>query len=195
MNENVNPAKLADLNRRLFLLQDANLKHGNLSFFKQFETFISECEGNCFTVGKTFIYPESKKPLSYYEENFENYYVKGSADLIIPIDFVGVKKLKDYTLEREMSDREIQSAAGSNPMSRKIFWLVLFSLVNKTELGKEYLGYQLEKGKTYLLHGKDHVNQNFSVIIHWGNPKRISGYFFNTGEKFGENVIHLFFEN
>jgi hypothetical protein len=59
--------------------------------------------------------------------------------------------LKEYVLSKDMHNRAIKTKTTSLPMNENLFWIVLYLLVIKPDLGKQLLGYQLESG-LYIFH-------------------------------------------
>jgi hypothetical protein len=108
---------------------------------------------NAFIVGDIFRHRAEKGDRRLWlGDNTQNWLIKPNLKKVIPV-LTDLGKLIENRLPNSMNDTSIQTLAG-NPglMNEETFLCVMYLLIFQPELGKQVLGYALQKDKVYLFH-------------------------------------------
>lgn len=119
-----------------------------------------------FRIGDVFGHRNSSMVPQYHGDNFKSWFWAPNQNRTITIPS-NMPKLVDYTLPKNMNDTGIQNATKSTPMDEDTFWVVLYLLIIKPELGKELLGYELTKSNYYIFHVKMSDGTVRAVNVGW----------------------------
>ena len=181
------------------LIQNAINKCGSGETQAEFVKWINNgCQLNTilvdsFIVDNIFRHrAESGDRRLYLGDNFQNWVIKPNLKKIIPIR-TDIGELKKYCLPSNMNDSSIQ-ANTNNPgfIEFDSFLCILYLLIFQPELGKQILGYTLQKDKWYVLHvmvdGK-----KVACHVHWrGDEWRLHAYEFAASARWYGGSVFLF---
>lgn len=146
-----------------------------------------------FIVGEVFNYRNKESIPLYFGYDFKNSILESALLKVVEVNSFGKNILKDHPLPKGMHDKVIQDTQNSTPMEEDQFWLTLYLLIIKPELGKKVLDYELQKDKVYILHLKLFSGFAFAIIINYSNNKwNINSHVFNFGMPWSEGVIFLY---
>lgn len=108
---------------------------------------------NAFTVGDIFRHRAEKGDRRLWlSDNTKNWLIKPNLKKVIPIH-TDLGKIVENRLPNNMNDTSIQKLAGHPGfMDEETFLLVMYLLIFQPELGKQVLGYALQKDKVYIFH-------------------------------------------
>lgn len=149
---------------------------------------------NAFIVGDIFRHRAEKGDRRLWlGDNTQNWLIKPNLKKVIPV-LTDLGKLIENRLPNSMNDTSIQTLAG-NPglMNEETFLCVMYLLIFQPELGKQVLGYALQKDKVYLFHvmvdGKQVV-----FAVSWSEDEwDVSARAFDYGYDWSEGSLFLSF--
>lgn len=164
----------------------------NMSQTKRRKIFgLSELE--TFRIGDVFGHRVSGLVPQYQGDNFKNWLFVPSQNKTITVPTT-LSKLTDYVLPKNMTDTEIQNMTKSIPMDEDTFWTVLYLLIIKPELGKELLGYELDKSKYYIFHVTMADGTVRAVYVRWsGDEWDCYAYAFDYGSAWYQGCVFVRF--
>ena len=147
-----------------------------------------------FIVGDVFRHRggEGYTPM-YIWEGAQNLLFTPNKERVIAINKT-IGKLRDYPLTENMNDSKIQKKAKSTPMSEDEYFLAMFLLIVKPELGKEVLGYTLDTSKYYLFHVKLSSGKVVALGLGWyGAVWGVVDFAFDTNGNWNQGNMLLYF--
>ena len=124
-----------------------------------------------FIVGVLFQHRNSACIPQWFSDNFRDWMWKPCKERTIKIDQTP-RKLNEYRLPKNMNDSTIQKNAKSTPMSIEEYWLIRYLLIINPELGKQVLGYEVNKDSAYIIHVKLADGSVVAVRLYW----RVGGW-------------------
>ncbi len=182
------------------LLQE--LRNGNILFEeltgflkmdskKRKETFGIFLAEETFAVGEVFQHRNKSLIPQYLGDNFKSlmWAPAQGKTLTVPSS---MNSPKEYVLPKNMNDMAIQKANGSAFVDEDTFWVILYCLIIKPELGKELLNYELRKDKVYIIH----VRVGDRVVafgVRWGDDEWCLGAYSFDGAGWNEGSVFLSF--
>ncbi len=102
-------------------------------------------------------------------------------------------KLKSYMLDETMSNEKIQIVTKSIPMNEDEFFVALFLLVANSKLGKDLLGYEINKRKYYLFHIKLLSGKLTTFVCNWEHNEWHGRCYDYSMEVHDKATVFLFF--
>ena len=149
---------------------------------------------NAFIVGDIFRHRAEKGDRRLWlGDNTQNWLIKPNLKKVIPV-LTDLGKLIENRLPNSMNDTSIQTLAG-NPglMNEETFLCVMYLLIFQPELGKQVLGYALQKDKVYLFHVMVDGKQVAFGVDWYEDEWRVLANDFGYGNDWGEGNLFLSF--
>lgn len=145
-----------------FLKADYNQKN------ELIEKVLGEVKYKSFTVGKVFQRRKQNFVPQDYGNAFKALLWESNQNKIISIRDAGTKRLKQYSLPKNMDNEAIHNEMDSVLMEECQFWAIVYLLIIEPKLGKKILKYELQKNHAvYIFHVKLDSGMAVCVDVSW----------------------------